>query len=540
MAEKKKGFDLAEKLKEVSKMDIGSEQRPQLEYIDIDLIDPDPDNRKIDKIEEMIQNLHLVGLLQPLEVRPDPDHEGRYIAVSGHRRREAIKRMVADGEEDWRRVPCLVDPLEDSPAMRRLKLLSGNIVSQELTSAEMAKAAKDMEDCIYQLQEEGHEFPGKIRDYVANACGIAGSRVGRLKVIRERLYHGYTAEWETGKLPESTASVIAHFPRGFQERLYRVLSNLPGHASSAGQMERVLKKREEGWDWNPCLTCPDGKSCKRGDVFLRRDCSVYGSDPICGGKTCCLECELAKRDWYPCEQMCSKAKAARKEKNDAKKEKEKREQEKALKRNQRITQQNAQRLLRAIEAAGLGDEKKIPWTDWWTCTVKGVREWAEGEFSQYPLRYGPELEPKSCSNAVKVAKLLGVSTDWVLGVTDDLTSAPASITPETQGVSAPVSETAAPEDPPESPAIPPSEVGKWVFLEWIPAFRKPEPGQLVAMRFDLEDAKGFVSVGWWRDGQWRFKAGTPMGRDPVGWFPLPPINVEVPTLGTGEEGDDHD
>lgn len=542
MAEKKKGFDLAEKLKEVSRLDTGGEQRPQLEYIDIDLIDPDPRNRKIDKIREMAESIVLIGLQQPLAVRHNPEAEGRYIVVSGHRRRAGIKLLVDEGEEKYRMTPCMVAAPGESDAMIRLRLLSGNAVNQPLTSAQMAQTAEDMQQCIYELKEEGYEFPGKVRDYVAQALQVSGPKLARLKVIREKLIPDYKAEWEAGRLGESAAYAVARFPADFQERLYRVLACWPGHTGNSDKMEEVLKKQAEGWDWNPCLTCPDGKDCKRGDTFLRRDCGSSAYQGLCGGKTCCLECDLAKRDWSPCEQMCSKAKAARKEKSDAKKAEEEKAQQKIQKKNEKITQQNARRLMRAIEAAGLSDEGRIPWGYYDPPTVKKIREWANGVFDGNECKYSAKLEVKRLDDPVKTAKLLGCSADWLLGLTEELT--PTVATPAAEpdpeeaasqpAETAPESEAEYPQDSPERPAGPPTDAGKWVLLEWIPASRKPEPGQLVAMRFDFEEAKGLLSVGFWRDRQWRFKAGTPMERDPVGWFPLPPIDDEVSTLGTGE------
>lgn len=547
MPEKKKGFDLAEKLKEVSSLNTGNQDRPQLEYIDIDLIDPDPRNRKIERIQEMAENIALIGLQQPLAIRPNPEAEGRYIVVSGHRRREGLKMLVDEGDEQYRMVPCLVGRPGESEAMILYRLLSGNAVNQPLTSDQLAKAAEDMQKCIYALKEEGYEFPGKVRDYVAKALQVSGPKLARLKVIREGLIPDYKTEWEKGKLGESVAYVVARFPADFQARLYKVLASLPGHAGNADKLEEVRKRFENGWDWNPCMTCPDGKECKRGDTFLRRDCGASAYDGLCGGKTCCLKCDKAKRDWSPCEQMCSKAKAARKEKKDAREAKAAQERDKQLKKDQKITQRNAQRLLVAIEAAGLRDEKTIPWSgSWRTYTVKVIREWAEGDFSEHGLGYGPELEPKRCDNPIEVAQLLGVSTDWLLGVTEEMAPPPGSVVPGPAAVPEPKPEAGeadsltvgvdlatAPEEPQESPTGLPTDkeqAEKWVYLEWLPPTKKPEEGQLVALKFDLGGVGTRCQLGRWADGGWCFTGGTPMGAQPTGWFPLPDV----------EEVKDHD
>ena len=69
--------------------------REQIEYIDIGLIDPDPDNfYSLDGIDELAGSIEMLGLQQPLLVRPAP--EGRYAVISGHRRRAALM-LIREG-----------------------------------------------------------------------------------------------------------------------------------------------------------------------------------------------------------------------------------------------------------------------------------------------------------------------------------------------------------------------------------------------------------------------------------------------------------
>ena len=67
----------------------GSESaaREQIEYIDIDRIDDDPRNfYELSGLDELAANIELLGLQQPIRVRPG-EEPGRYVIVSGHRRR---------------------------------------------------------------------------------------------------------------------------------------------------------------------------------------------------------------------------------------------------------------------------------------------------------------------------------------------------------------------------------------------------------------------------------------------------------------------
>jgi len=390
--------------------------REQIEYISIDRIDGDPKNfYKLSDLEELAANIELLGLQQPLRVRANPEDPSRVIVVSGHRRLAALKKLVEEGRENLREVPCIRERTEGSAALQELRLIYANSDTRVLTSAELSRQAERVELLLYQLKEEGMEFPGRMRDHVAAACRTSASKLSRLKVIRENLYPTYMALFVREELPEQTAYALARLPRDFQRRMVAVLPGAP----SGNTAEKVLAKYNEGWRWEPELTCPDGKPCKRGDVFLRRDCEALAWQSLCGGKTCCLECGKAKTDCSPCERMCSKAKAQRKAKQDEAKEEELQRKRKAGRPYQKETQGYAKRLLRAIDAAGLSEDTKIPW-DFPSQPVSTIRQWAAGEFDDPANWYRPRLEPGACREPMEVAKLLNCSADFLMGLTDEL------------------------------------------------------------------------------------------------------------------------
>ena len=85
-------FDITSVLQGVSGTDTGMDQ---IEYIEIDKLDPDPNNfYLLDGLNELAANIELIGLQQPLRVRPS-EAKGRYIIVSGHRRKAACM-MIRD------------------------------------------------------------------------------------------------------------------------------------------------------------------------------------------------------------------------------------------------------------------------------------------------------------------------------------------------------------------------------------------------------------------------------------------------------------
>lgn len=207
------GFDLASVLKNVP--DSGtSDGRERIEYIGLDKLRDDPNNfYSLDGIEELAENIEFAGLQQPVRVRRDAEHSGEYIIVSGHRRTAAMRKIVEDGNKAFETVPCIVEAEGGSEALRELRLIYANSDTRRMSSADISKQAERVEALLYQLKEEGVEFPGRMRDHVAEACKVSKSKLSRLKVIRDKLapdiYAGY---YERGKLPEDTAYELAKLP----------------------------------------------------------------------------------------------------------------------------------------------------------------------------------------------------------------------------------------------------------------------------------------------------------------------------------------
>ncbi len=351
---KGKQFDLSAMMGVVSDLDTISGPRVRMIPLE-DILNNKANFYKVDKaaLKPLADSIAMDGLQQYPVVMPHPEQEGKYLLLSGHRRCAAIRLLVEDGREDLRTVPCTVRQYR-SEAMAELQLIFANSTARVLTNAEISRQAERMEMLLYQLKEEGYEFPGRMRDQVAAACKVSAPKLARLKVIREKLKASeFLLLFEKDKLPEQTAYALARLPEELQKRLAGIKPGLAGYTA-----EIILRKYEEGWRWEPDMTCPDGKSCKRGDSFLRHDleCSTY---EMCGGRKCCLECEHAKTEYSACDRMCSKAKALRKEKREDKKALEGALALERTRKYQEETQTNAQRVLRAVEAAGLGDEESV-------------------------------------------------------------------------------------------------------------------------------------------------------------------------------------
>ena len=158
--------------------------RETIEYIGLNKLEADPGNfYSLTGLEDLAANIELCGLQQPIRVRPTED--GRYVIVSGHRRWSALKLLRGtEGSGDrWASIPCIVERDEASQELRELRLILANSSTRVLSPAEVSKQAQRVETLLYQLKEQGYEFPGRMRDQVAAACKVSAPKLARLKVI---------------------------------------------------------------------------------------------------------------------------------------------------------------------------------------------------------------------------------------------------------------------------------------------------------------------------------------------------------------------
>ena len=115
------GSSIAEALGRVPETDTAAEQ---IVMLPLASIDGDEKNfYSVEGIDALAANIELVGLLDPIRVRENPDMPGRYLIVSGHRRRAALWTLFEENPEKWGKAPCIVEPPAESPEMQELRLI---------------------------------------------------------------------------------------------------------------------------------------------------------------------------------------------------------------------------------------------------------------------------------------------------------------------------------------------------------------------------------------------------------------------------------
>lgn len=500
-------FNLGELISEgkVSKLDT-NDGREQIEYIDIDRIDDDPNNfYELSSLDELAANIELLGLQQPLRVRTDPANIDRVIIVSGHRRRAAIRKLVTDGRVDLREIPCIRERAESSAALQELRLIYANSDTRKLTSAEVSKQAERVEALLYQLKEEGYEFPGRMRDHVAEACKVSKSKLSRLKVIRENLFSPLRGLWELGKINEAVAYACAQHSADMQQKLIEFSKQFDYYTTPDRWYETTVENRMEMLENEAKLKCGKGSPSGMCDNTEKRlvmfASSRAGWNAHCKKGKCCTKCPSLATCRAACPHLASEIQAA-KEARKAQLAKEAADRaEHDRPRVDPITELWA-RFGKARQASGLSMSEYL--------AAAKIRAIPQMEKKHEDYEQGKKIKGDTClpynggygmslyeiKSLCKAADVLGVSLDYLLCRTDN----PNGLGDAPQG-------------------------DGWITLTWIDGFRPPhEPRHAVAI-FDCEGARIRQLVYW--DGEvWRFKPGGPkVDAKCLHWFPVPAEEV---------------
>ena len=407
MAEK---FNLAALLGDVPNINT---ERKQIEYIEISKLHPDSRNiYGLSDIDGLMANIEFVGLQQPLEVRPHDEIPGEYTISSGHRRHAALTRLIADGKDDLKEVPCIVISDAGSSALQELRLIYANSSTRVLNPAELSKQAERVEALLYELKEQGVEFPGRMRDHVAQACKVSKSKLARLHAIRSHLIPELLEQFDSFELIESAAYELQKLPEEAQKEIYTAASKKRNYSFKQLRGDCAARCAEYSDKYMEDAKCGDGAECDHHlPRFVYTALSQYGYEYCDGG--CCLEC-YRRRD---CKQACKKAKAQQKveaEQAATEKEKEARADAKRQVKYKEQSQKNALKLLALCEAADLKDSDKIPGATYLISTVKDLRRHAAGDFGSTKLYSAYKYDPYNMEELAKRAKALNCSADYLL------------------------------------------------------------------------------------------------------------------------------
>lgn len=481
-------FNLADVLADAKALNAGTEQ---IELIPLELIDPDPDNfYSLDGLNDLAANIEFIGLQQPIRVRKgEGDH---VMVVSGHRRRAACM-LIKDGGSDMFKdgVPCIRELGDYSAALNELRLIYANSATRVLSASEISKQAERVEALLYELKEQGVEFPGRMREHVAKACQVSKSKLSRLHAIRSNLNETLLRAFDEGQLSEAAAYELQKLPADAQNEIARAADSPKGFKTI--RMDCASRCVEFSEKYMKQAQCGDGSECDHHlPRFVKTALDQYSYN-CCYGY-CCMTCHSKSN----CKYKCSKAaEQVAKEKADVKHREEQNQKQREMEQVSRKSsiQREAQVFLPIIEAANLPSDKRIPGTRYTNVTPEMIKRYAAGDFRDETMYSDRLLKPYGAEDVALMAKALNVSADFLCGLSD--------------------------KPQPETASVP--DLGtKETKPEWIDG--KPKQDCTVVGRFVLENGEVLQIIAEydrWLNEFYFPDTGEEVGLECIGWWPIP-------------------
>ena len=191
--------------------------------IPIDLIDPNPDNKmiyRIENIDSLKASILSVGYLQSEAIGVFAKDDGRYEIYSGERRYTACKEL------GMTEIPAIVSLMPDEATKARM-LISCNTNGREVTIIQTAKAMEYYQKKVLDQTtdwKEDSEVGANKRKYIAKIFGVSEVTVHRyLKLLQ--LIPGLQELVDKGVLPYRTVYKLADIFNKEQQEMYLQLCN---------------------------------------------------------------------------------------------------------------------------------------------------------------------------------------------------------------------------------------------------------------------------------------------------------------------------
>ena len=193
----------------------------ELKMLPLEALEPSSRNfYRMCEIDQLADSIAANGLEQNLVVKAETG--GKYRIVTGHRRYQALLRLVSRGVR-IQTVPCIVRPAE-SDAQEMLRMIASNQY-RELTDYEKMVQVEQATTAVKTLRSVkvaelgGIRLDGPTREVVSRLTGMSGPAVSKYAGIAEKLIPELKAKMEQGLLPFTVAYAACQYPAGWQKKM---------------------------------------------------------------------------------------------------------------------------------------------------------------------------------------------------------------------------------------------------------------------------------------------------------------------------------
>ena len=195
----------------------------ELKMLPLEALEPSSRNfYRMCEIDQLADSIAANGLEQNLVVKAETG--GKYRIVTGHRRYQALLRLVSRGMR-IQTVPCIVRPAE-SDAQEMLRMIASNQY-RELTDYEKMVQVEQATTAVKTLRSAkvaelgGIRLDGPTREVVSRLTGMSGPAVSKYAGIAEKLIPELKARMEQGLLPFTVAYAACRYPAGWQMQVFK-------------------------------------------------------------------------------------------------------------------------------------------------------------------------------------------------------------------------------------------------------------------------------------------------------------------------------
>lgn len=170
----------------------------------------------LSEIEDLKDSIEILGVQQNLIVQPDAN--GKYEVIAGHRRREAVRRLVEEGKTQFEMIPCRIEANPDE-IRKKIAVIYTNSTTRELNEWEKIEQVNRLKELLQEYKKT-HELPGRVREILAETFRVSPTQVGRMETIHANLVPELKEELKKETIGFSAAAELARLSPADQRAVY--------------------------------------------------------------------------------------------------------------------------------------------------------------------------------------------------------------------------------------------------------------------------------------------------------------------------------
>ena len=237
-------FDLKGMLSERSTKEMDILEQKTVYRNPEDLIPSEDNFYSTEDTEKLKQSIKCLGILQPLLIE---NRDGKDYIIAGHSRRKCCLELIEEGEERFRKVPCVYKPKielpgEEDEIIRKILIIQSNTYREKSDWEKMMESLK-MESLVKELREKT-ELEGKTREIVSDLIGVSSTQIGRYHSISSNLSERLMEAFKQSRLNISTAAELAGLNEKYQAEACKILEETGQVTLNAAKLLKAQQEQE--------------------------------------------------------------------------------------------------------------------------------------------------------------------------------------------------------------------------------------------------------------------------------------------------------